>query len=72
VGLVRPRRRRPGALATRAGATAAFEYVVAHEVVHLLHRNHSAEFGRALGRALPDWADRKAMLERWEAEHRAV
>lgn len=50
----------------------AFEYVVAHEVVHLLHRNHSPEFWATLGRTLPDWADRKAMLERWEGERRAV
>jgi Protein of unknown function DUF45 len=50
----------------------ALEYVVAHEVAHLVHRNHSPEFWQALGRALPDWGERKAMLERWEAEHRAV
>lgn len=52
--------------------TPALEYVVAHEVAHLLHRNHSAEFWSVLGRTLPDWAERKAMLERWESEHRAV
>jgi predicted metal-dependent hydrolase len=52
--------------------TPAFEYVVAHEVAHLLHRNHSAEFWGVLGRTLPDWAERKAMLERWESEHRAL
>ena len=51
---------------------AAMEYVVAHEVVHLLHRNHSPEFWSALSTTLPDWAERKAMLERWEGEHRAV
>ena len=50
----------------------ALEYVVAHEVAHLVHRNHSPEFWATLGRTLPDWAERKAMLERWEAEHRAV
>ena len=26
----------------------------------------------AMGRTMPDWADRKLMLERWEASHRAV
>jgi len=52
--------------------TPAFEYVVAHEVAHLLHRNHSAEFWAVLGRTLPNWAERKAMLERWESEHRAL
>jgi predicted metal-dependent hydrolase len=50
----------------------AMEYVVAHELTHLLHRNHSPEFWDALGTTMPDWADRKAMLKRWETEHRAV
>ena len=52
--------------------TAALEYVVAHEVAHLNERNHSPEFWATLARTLPDWAERKAMLERWETEHRAV
>ena len=51
---------------------AAMEYVVAHEVAHLVHRHHSPEFWVTLARALPDWEERKAMLERWEGEHRAV
>lgn len=51
---------------------AAMEYVVAHEVAHLIHRNHSPEFWQTLGRTLPDWAERKAMLQRWEQEPRAV
>ncbi|TNE92539.1 MAG: M48 family peptidase [Deltaproteobacteria bacterium] len=52
--------------------SAAMEYVVAHELAHLVHRNHSEEFWATLARTMPDWAERKAMLERWEAEHRAV
>ena len=51
---------------------AAMEYVVAHEVVHLIHRNHSPEFWQMVGQTLPDWAERKVMLERWEEEHRVV
>jgi len=51
---------------------AAMEYVVAHEVPHLLHRNHGPEFWEALERTLPDWRDRKLMLEEWETDHRAV
>ena len=51
---------------------AAFEYVVAHEIVHLIERNHSPEFWATLARTLPDWQERKALLERWEGEHRAV
>ena len=52
--------------------TPALEYVVAHEVAHLAHRNHSSDFWAALSRTLPDWSERKAMLERWESEHRAL
>lgn len=52
--------------------TAAFEYVVAHELVHLAHRNHSPAFWATLARLLPDWVERKAMLERWEGERRGV
>ena len=52
--------------------SAAFEYVVAHEVAHLVHRNHSAEFWRTLARTLPEWEEGKSMLERWEGERREV
>ena len=51
---------------------AALEYVVAHEVAHLVRRHHGPEFWAALGRTLPDWPERKAMLEAWEQDHRAV
>lgn len=51
---------------------AALEYVVAHEVAHLLHRNHSPEFWATLTLTMPDWPERKAMLEAWEHDHRAV
>ncbi|MEM0962271.1 MAG: SprT family zinc-dependent metalloprotease [Bacteroidota bacterium] len=50
----------------------AMDYVVAHEVAHLLHRHHGPEFWAAVARALPDWRERKAMLEAWEQDHRAV
>lgn len=51
---------------------AAMDYVVAHEVAHLVHRNHGPDFWELLSRARHDWPERKAMLERWEQEHRAV
>lgn len=45
---------------------AALEYVVAHEVCHLRHRSHDAKFWQVLTTAMPDWQDRKALLEQWE------
>ncbi|BAY41797.1 hypothetical protein NIES2111_61930 (plasmid) [Nostoc sp. NIES-2111] len=44
------------------------EYVVAHETVHLLHRNHGDQFWTALSCVMPDWRTRKAQLESWEAQ----
>lgn len=51
---------------------AALEYVVAHEVAHLVHRHHGPAFWATVARALPDWAELRAMLETWEQDHRAV
>ncbi len=39
------------------------EYVVVHELCHLLHHNHGPEFHRLLERSLPDWMERKHKLE---------
>ena len=50
----------------------AMEYVVAHELVHLLHRNHSSAFWRTLGETMPQWAESKKLLEQWGMAHRAV
>ena len=47
---------------------AAMEYVVAHEVCHLKHRHHDPAFWRALGGIMPDWRERKALLEGWERD----
>lgn len=39
------------------------EYVVMHELCHLVHRNHTPEFFRLLSRLMPDWQSRKHKLE---------
>jgi predicted metal-dependent hydrolase len=41
---------------------ACIEYVVAHELCHLKHRDHDARFFRLLGQVMPDWETRKARL----------
>jgi predicted metal-dependent hydrolase len=40
------------------------EYVVAHELAHLLHEHHTSAFWAALGRAMPDYEERRADLRR--------
>lgn len=39
------------------------DYVVVHELCHLIHPNHDKQFYRLLDRTIPDWRDRKAKLE---------
>ncbi|HEV3077025.1 MAG TPA: SprT family zinc-dependent metalloprotease [Thermoanaerobaculia bacterium] len=40
------------------------DYVVAHELVHLIHRNHGQEFWAALGRVMPAYEERRRTLRR--------
>ena len=43
------------------------EYVVAHEVCHLLYFSHTQEFYATLTKLMPDWERRKLRLEKiWE------
>ena len=39
------------------------EYVVLHELCHLVHSNHTPGFYRLLERDMPDWTHRKTKLE---------
>jgi predicted metal-dependent hydrolase len=41
------------------------EYVVVHEMVHLLERGHNARFYGFMDRYLPDWRERKRALNGW-------
>jgi predicted metal-dependent hydrolase len=44
--------------------TRLVDYVLAHEVVHLVHDDHGSEFWRVLGRLMPDYDERRRELRR--------
>jgi hypothetical protein len=39
------------------------EYVILHELIHFIHRNHDGEFFRLLTALMPDWKERKQILD---------
>ncbi len=39
------------------------EYVVLHEFCHFIHPNHSKQFYALVATLMPDWKERKAVLE---------
>lgn len=43
----------------------ALEYVIVHEMVHLLHHNHDEDFWHQLHKVIPDYEERKE----WLAKH---
>jgi predicted metal-dependent hydrolase len=45
------------------------DYVIAHELVHLVEGHHGPAFWAALGRAMPDWQNRKDALARQAKEY---
>jgi len=38
------------------------EYIVVHELMHLLERNHTDRFTRLMDQHLPRWRERRALL----------
>lgn len=43
---------------------AAIDYVVVHELAHLIHMNHSADFYAVVAAVLPDYKARAALLKK--------
>ena len=43
------------------------EYVVVHELVHLVEFNHSKAFWALMDKHLPDWREREKALQAWMA-----
>ena len=49
-------------LAAEKRQRAELEYVVVHELVHLLEPSHNARFKALMSQFLPDWKARKSLL----------
>lgn len=44
----------------------AVEYIVLHELCHLVHPHHRADFYDLVASYMPDWKERRALLDRTE------
>lgn len=42
------------------------EFIVVHELTHLLEANHTPRFHALVGKALPEWKERKRLLESFQ------
>lgn len=42
---------------------AAVDYVIVHELAHIVHKNHGAAFYALIERYMPDWRARRALLK---------
>lgn len=49
-----------------------FDYVIAHEVAHRMHMDHSVNYWRFLGQFVPDYAKRREWLRQNGAELQAL
>ncbi len=49
---------------------ACLEFIVVHEMVHLLERNHTKRFYSLMDKFLPGWRTQKDILEKFPAGHR--
>lgn len=48
---------------------ACLEYLVIHELIHLIEPTHNARFRALMDRLLPQWAERRAELNRLPVRH---
>jgi predicted metal-dependent hydrolase len=44
--------------------TACIDYVIIHELAHVVHPHHGAKFFDLIDAMMPDWKQRKERLER--------
>ena len=47
---------------------AAIDYVVVHELAHLAHKNHGAQFYACVQKVLPDYRERRKLLKEGESD----
>ncbi len=64
IGREADRTRTAGREPPRGRPGGSIDYVIVHELCHLIHHNHSRDFYHAISAALPDWEERKSRLER--------